>query len=442
MDRRRFLGQVGGAAGGLALGGLPPTRAFRPGTQPSGRFAFNDRIAALQAAGDERLWRILKAQFVFPADYAYLNTAGLGACPFVVSNTVKAMMDREEENPSATHSETDWARIRGKLAATLGPGCSADEIALVSTATEGINVILNGLGLSRGDEVITSTHEHPAVNIALLLKRATAGIEIRTFEPDLARAQGNVDRIAALFTPRTRVVFISHVTCTTGQLFPVPEIARLAAPRNIRVALDGAQSLCQLPIDIAASGADYYTASGHKFLMGPKRTGILYVKRDRIESLTPTTVGSYSEASWSMPERHLALRPNAQRYEYGTQNDALIYGLETAADLVSSIGLPAIWEHNRALAEQCYEGLRKLPGVDLLSAAEPEARTAILSFRIRNRTNSDVAAELGRNRIRVRVVSEAGLNAIRVSFHIFNDAEQVGRLLDQVGRLAGRPTRP
>ena len=430
MDRRRFLGQVAGAVGAAAASNAA-TRAETDALCP----------AVQGAAGDDRLWRLLKGQFAFPPDYAYLNVAGLGACPYSVTNTVKAMMDREEESPSAAHSETDWARIRGKLAAALGPECSADEIALVSTATEGINIILNGLGLGRGDEVITSTHEHPALNIPLLHLHARAGLVIRTFEPDLARAEGNVDRIAALVTPRTRLIFISHVTCTTGQVFPVEAITRLAAPRGIRVALDGAQSLCQFPIDIAQSGADFYTASGHKFLMGPKRTGILYVRRDRLDQLAPTTVGAYSDASWSMPERRLALRPNAQRYEYGTQNDALVYGLEAAADLVAAVGLEAIWQHNRALVERCRDGLATIDGVDLLSPADADARSAILSFRLRGRVNSEVAAELGRRRLRVRSVTEAGLDAVRVSFHVCNDRDQVARLLEEVGRLARQAAR-
>jgi cysteine desulfurase/selenocysteine lyase len=219
-------------------------------------------------------------------------------------------------------------------------------------------------------------------------------------------------------------------------------MARVAAARGIPLAIDGAQSLAQFPIDIAATGAAFFTASGHKFLMGPKRTGLLYVRRDWIARLRPTVVGAYSDESWSMPERRLALRAAAQRFEYGTQNDALVYGLEAAADLVETVGLDRIWAHNRALAERCREGLVAIAGVEIAGPHEAAARSAILSFRLRGRSAQEVAGELGRRRQRVRVVSEAGLDAIRVSFHVCNDGSHVSRLIEDVARLTGGTPRP
>ena len=394
------------------------------------------RARAELGVGNPRFWQFIRDQFQLARQTAYLNTAGLGASPFAVTNMVKAMMDREEQAPAPGHSEDDWVRIRAKCAAFLGPACSADEIALVSTATEGINIILNGLGLARGDEVITSTHEHPALCLPLLHKIKTAGIEVRTFEPDLARGQGNADRIQALLTKRTRLIFISHVTCTTGQIFPAAEIARLASSRGLLFALDGAQSLCQFPIDIKATGADFYTASGHKFLLGPKRTGILYVRKDRIDALAPSIVGTYSEKASSFTDRTLELRPNAQRFEYGTQNDALIYGLEAAADFIDAIGLPEIWAHNQKLNEACFERLGAIRGVTLLSPAEPGFRSAMVTFSLTGRDNRQVAGALMQRRLRVRSVTEAGLDATRVSFHVHNDADEVDRLVAAVTEIA------
>jgi selenocysteine lyase/cysteine desulfurase len=425
MRRREFLRRTGGAAAGAWLAA---TRAWSQSLDEV------RRLRAEQGVSDPRFWQFIRAQFQLPRETDYLNTAGLGSSPSAVTAMIRTMTDREEQAPSATHSEEDWVRIRGKCAAFLGAGCSADEIALVSTATEGINIILNGIAFERGDEVITSTHEHPALNIPLLHKMKTAGIAIRTFEPDLARAQGNVSRIEALLSKRTRLIFISHVTCTTGQIFPIAEIARLAASRGVLFALDGAQSLCQFPIDIKAAGVDFYTASGHKFLLGPKRTGILYVRKDRLEALTPTIVGAYSEQAASLAARRLELRPNAQRYEYGTQNDALIYGLEAGADFISSIGLPEIWAHNQALTEAALARLGAIPGVKLLSPAEAAYRSAMVSFTLPGRDYRQVAAALAQRHLRIRVVGE--IEAIRASFHVYNDANEVDRLVAAVKELA------
>jgi selenocysteine lyase/cysteine desulfurase len=426
MKRRSFLHGVGVASGSLLAGGWSSVCAAPQGGAPP-----------LPSPGDPQYWPRIRAQFVLPAGFAYLNTAGLASSPLSVSNSVKTWMDREEANPAPGHSEDDWMRIRRKCAALLGSSCSGDEIALVSTATEGINAILNGMPLAADDEIITSTHEHAALVIPLLHKIRTHGVVIRTFEPDLETAQGNVERIAALMSPRTRLIFISHITCTTGQVMPVAQIGQLAASRGVAFALDGAQSWAHLPFDLGSTGAHYFAASGHKWLLGPKRTGVLWIRRDRIATSTPTIVGAYSEAASSLANRTIALRPNAQRFEYGTQNDALIYGVEAAADFINALGLPACWAHNQALAEQCVAELQRMPGVRLLSPRDARDRSAIVSFAVTGRDNRQVAAELVRQRLRVRSVTEAGLDAVRVSFHVCNDAAEVERLLDTLRTVVG-----
>jgi selenocysteine lyase/cysteine desulfurase len=264
----------------------------------------------------------------------------------------------------------------------------------------------------------------------------TTGCVIRTFEPDLVRARGNLDRIAAITTSRTRLIFISHVTCTTGQLMPAADIGRLARDRRITFALDGAQSLGHVPFDIGATLAHYYAASCHKWLMGPKRTGLLYVHPDRQATAMPTVVGAYSDEASDLLARTLKLRPGAERFEYGTQNDALIYGLEAAADYVSGIGLETLWQRNTALGERCRAGLQRVKNMEILSPADVPSRTAIVTFRIAGRDNRAVASALVGRRLRVRSVTEAGLNAVRASFHVCNDESQVDRLIAAVGELA------
>jgi selenocysteine lyase/cysteine desulfurase len=422
VKRRLFLGGLGGAAAALAL-------------RPVAADAAAIGATCASQAGQAPDWARVGSQFRLPNGFAYLNTAGLGASPVIVTDTVKARMDREEENPAPGHSEDDWQRIRGKCAALLGPACRAQDIALMSTATEGINAMLNAMSLGRGDQIITSTHEHAGLVIPLLHKMQTAGCVVRTFEPDLNLASGNLDRIAAITNARTRLIVISHVTCTTGQLMPVAEIGRFARDRRIRFALDGAQSLGQLPFDIRDTGADYYAASCHKWVMGPKRTGLLYVHPDRQMTAMPTVVGAYSDASSNLLARTLTLRPNAQRFEYGTQNNALIYGLEAAVDYVAGIGLAPLWQRNRRLAERCRTGLGAIKGVELLSPADAASRTAILTFRIAGRDNRTVAGALVGRRLRVRSVTESGLDAVRASFHACNDEAQVDRLVAAVAEL-------
>jgi selenocysteine lyase/cysteine desulfurase len=156
MKRREFLCGMGGAAGGvlLAQASPPPSAAPPPVPQAAALEELRRARAALGPEG-ERFWQLVRGQFQLAPDVAYLNTAGLGASPLHVTDVIKAMTDREERAPNPGHSEEDWNRIRGKCAALLGAACSSDEIALVSTATEGINLILNGLALGPGDEVMS-----------------------------------------------------------------------------------------------------------------------------------------------------------------------------------------------------------------------------------------------------------------------------------------------
>jgi selenocysteine lyase/cysteine desulfurase len=410
-------------------------RDFLTGLGAAGTLATTGRATASSQATPGGLWAGLGSQFQFPAGFTYLNTAGLGPCPRAVSDRVKSAMDREEESPSPGHSDEDWTRIRGKCAALLGASAAASEIALVSTATEGINIILNGIPLRAGDEVVTSSHEHVALAIPLLHRIKTAGIVVRTFEPDLRSPAGTVERVRALLTARTRVIFVSHVTCTTGQVLPVQELGRLAAERGAWFALDGAQSLAQFPIDIAATGAHCYTASCHKWLMGPKRTGILWVRRDRLPELSSVVVGAYSDQSNSLATRELTLRSDAQRFEYGTQNDALVYGIEAACDFVQGLGLGTIREHNRQLAESFRSAMARHSHVELLSPADAASRSAIVTFRLPGRDNRQVASALTAKRLRVRSVTEGGLDAVRGSFHVCNTEAHVTMLSDAIASL-------
>jgi len=426
MKRRSFLGMLGATAGALVV---QPTRAL----------AGTTRTPAQAAAAGTPDWATVRAQFRLPKDFAYFNTAGLGTSPRPVLDVLRQRTDRDEEAPSPAHNEDDYTRIRGKCARLLGPSCRAQDVAFVSTATEGVNAILNAVPLGRGDEIITSTHEHAAVIIAALHKSQTTGCVVKTFEPDLVTAQGNVDRIAALVTPKTKLILISHVMCTTGQLVPAAAIGRLAAERGVTYALDGAQSLAHVPFDIAATGAHYYTASCHKWLMGPKRTGLLYVRPDRQLAAVPTVVGAYSDAGVDFAKRTLTLRPNAQRFEYGTQNNALIYGLEAACDFHAAFGLDELWRRNSRLAGLCRSGLEQTAGVDILSPQDVPSRTAILTFRVKGRDGRTVAAALAAKKLRVRTVTEAGLNAVRLSFHICNDEEEVVRFLAELpGAMRGQ----
>ena len=426
MNRKEFLRWTAALAG-LCL----------PLATKSASAALSGLARAGAAGDDEAFWKLIRDQFILDPEWTFLNFGGLGSCPLPVLQSFAEWSRSEERAPSAGHDAKEWDKVKDKLAALLGKTCRREDLALINCATEGVNMIINGLPLKAGDEVITSTHEHVAVNTGLLNRMQRDGIAIRLFEPDIRRAGGNVDRIAALVSPRTRLIIVSHVTCTTGQLLPAKDIAALARSKGIWFALDGAQAPVCVPFDIAETGADFYTCSTHKWAMGPKRTGFLYVRPGMLEALRPLTVGAGSSKSYNVAKGELALEPTVQRFEYGTQNDALFYALGTALDMVATIGPDRIWAHNHALAERFYAGVKGIKGVETLSPEEGTWRTAMIGFRIPGLGSAKIMEHLNKDRIRVRPVSEGGLDSIRVSFHVCNTDAEVTKILDSLRKLAG-----
>lgn len=432
MNRKEFLRMTAALAGGVAGLSLPndlASAASEPGhpTNPLARAIPGD---------DDAFWAFVRSQFVLDPEWSYLNIGGLGACPLPVLNAVSEGSRAEERAPGAGHDARAWDLVKERLARLLGPGCRKEDLALISTATEGISLIVNGLRLDRGDEVITSSHEHAALYTALLNRAQRDGIVIRIFDPDTRSGSGNVDRIARLINARTRLIFISHVSCTIGQCFPVKDIAALARAKGAWFALDGAQAPVCVPFEIADCGADFYACSAHKWIMGPKRTGFLYVRQGMLDALRPQTLGMGSFERFDVASGELVLHPTVRRFEYGTQNEGLSFGLGMAAEFVEMIGRDRIWRHNHALAERFYHELRDIPGVELVSPEEEACRTAMIGFRMQGRTHTRISEHLAKDRIRVRTVTEGGLNSIRVSFHVCNHDGEVTAILDSLKRLA------
>jgi len=424
VNRQEFFRTTAAMVGGLAL-----ARDGRPS-------AIGEGLESAAAQDEDAFWKLIRDQFALDPDWTYLNFGGLGSPPLPVLNSFQEWTRSENRAPSAGHDEKEWAGTKTRLAAVLGKSCRMEDLALIGCATEGVNMIVNGLPLKKGDEVITSTHEHICLHSALLNRRQRDGIVIRVFDPDRESGLGNVDRIGRLIGPRTRLIFVSHVTCTTGQRFPAEEIAALARSKGIWFALDGAQAPVCVPFDIVDCGADFYTCSTHKWIMGPLRTGFLYVRPGLLDVLRPLTVGAYSSQRYDVRKNEFVFQPTAQRFEYGTQNDALFFALGKALDFVRMIGLDRIWRHNHALAERFYLALRDRPGVEILSPAEEAYRTAMISFRLKAVEFGKINEHLAKDKIRVRAVAEGGVNGIRVSFHICNRDADVDTILASLKTLA------
>lgn len=422
MQRRGFLK---GATGLLGASILPALAS--------------DSAAAIPSAGeggpeDEAFWSRLRDQFPLTHHRIYLNTAGLGPSPHSVVEAVHRRTVELEETCETGQSHELWEAVKGRAARLLG--CDADELAYTRNTTEGVNIVCNGLPLKAGDEVITSTHEHVGNTIAWLARQRRDGIGIRVFEPSTTAAAENVERIRALINRRTRLLSVSHVTTATGQVLPVKEIGRLAAEHGLWYFLDGAQAAGQVPLDVHDIGCHAYATSGHKWLLGPKGTGLLYVRRDALDLIEAKWVGAHSNhGAFDMATGQFAFDPTAQRYEYGTVSVALFHGLGVALQFLLDLSMERVWARDHALGARLIAGLQGV-GAEVVSPLHPDEHSAMVSFRVAGIDRSQLQTYLAEKyRIRSRGIYEGGFDAVRVSPHVFSSAADVDRVVEAVAAL-------
>ena len=420
MNRKKFIATIGVVAGG-SLTGFRRSAAGASTNHP-----------VILPGNEDDLWRVIKQEFSFPDGYIYLNTGGIGSVPRHVRSFFSDAWAQLEMNPTPGHDTNRWNDIKKDIAPLCGNGVDFTEVALISSATEGINIILNGLPFQKGDEIITTTHEHPALNIPLLNQIKRNGVVVKYFEPDRKNGLNNVKLISDLITKKTKLIFISHRTTTTGQLLPVKEIGDLARSRRIWFALDGAQAPGSMLIDVIGWNVDFYTFSSHKWILAPRRTGVLYIRKDMQDLVAPITVGAYSDNGFNIKDGTLNFQSSGQRYEYGTQNELLFFGFHESLKFINSIGIQRIREHNEILSEKFYEDLKKTGKCELLSPEEREFRSSMITFRIPGKNLNEITGAMGKDNIRVRPVGEADLNGVRVSFHLYNDIDDVEKAVTSI----------
>ena len=422
VDRKTFLRSVGlGAAAVLAKSSFSAT---------TGEDALP--LPVFDAGKSEEYWQAVRALYPIEDDPLYLNTGGLGPASSPVlqkaANTTRALQRHSETG----HDLFEPARVA--LARFLG--VEPDEVCFTRNATEGNSIIAAGLTLKQGDEVIFDSHAHPGGSFPWFNQVRQRGIKVKLFEPDNSSADANLQRIRDLITPRTRVIQISHITCTTGLILPAREIAQLARERGIWSHFDGAQAVGMIPVNLSVIGCDSYAVSGHKWLGGPHETGLLYLRRTGLDAIAPAGIGAYSGELARLPGE-LAYRAAASRHEYGTRNAAAIVALAEAVRLQDMIGRERIAARGHALASTLFGQFKEIAGLEILSPQSDALRGSMITIRLpRAPAAKFFSYLLKEHKLRCRPVSEQGLEAVRISTHIFNLAADCTRIAAAVRAAA------
>ena len=308
----------------------------------------------------------------------------------------------------AFFEEVMAARRRLREAVGRLVGAAPEAVALTTSTTEGCNTVLASLRLARGDEVVTTDSEHPGLLGPLAVSPAT----VRVAPVSSASAADALRLIEAEITDRTRLVALSHVAWTTGQVLPIRELVG----RGVPVLVDGAQSVGAVPVDVESLGCDFYTVSGQKWLLGPDATGALYVRSDWVERLTPA---SPSYLSWEDTEA-LEPWPDARRFESVWVPPPAVAGLLASLAFAEEVG-PERFEQARRQAERC----RELSSARAQVVTEPGQAT-LVSVRPRDPA-PDVVKRLAAANVVVRDLP--GLGWVRASCGFWTSDEDVERFV-------------
>ncbi|MBZ5538961.1 MAG: aminotransferase class V-fold PLP-dependent enzyme [Acidobacteriia bacterium] len=424
FDRRNFLASLAGFAGALTL----PQRLLADLAQAPGKLP----DAALYEANEEAYWTELRKQFLIPEDEVYLNNGTVGSSPAPV---LRAIFDGYNDTEKMAQSDPEdypiwgyaaWNEFRDPLAAFLG--CTRDEIAILRNATEANSYIANGLDLQPGDEVLMTDQEHPGGEGPWQLRAKRYGIVVK--KVTLPRPVPNAAAVLTLFsdaiTPRTRVLFFSHITTVTGVVLPARELCALARSKGILSAVDGAHVTGMMRVNLHELGCDMYTSSPHKWLQAPKGTGFLYVRDEVIDRVWNTIVTE----GWNEPK----LR--AERFQrIGSSNVPVLWGLRAAIQLANQIGLERIERRHRQMADYILKEMLAR-GAESWTSPDPALRCAIATVNAPQIQTMEVETWLWKNKkIRIRGGAPSKIRLSTPYYLLRKDVDRFLAAFDEYRRL-------
>jgi cysteine desulfurase / selenocysteine lyase len=373
------------------------------------------------------------------AHVAHLNNAGAALPPRQVTEAVVAHLHREAEigGYEAAAAATREVEHTYAAIATL-IGSDSDEVAVIENATRAWDMAFYGIAFKPGDRILTSRAEYASNVIAFLQVAARTGAVVEVVDddetgqlsiPDLRR------RLSDGSGP-VKLVAITHVPTQGGLVNPAAEVGAVTREAGVLYLLDACQSVGQLPIDVDEIGCDVLSATGRKFLRGPRDTGFLYVRRGVLNQIDPPFLDLHA-ATWTAPDRY-EIRPDARRFENWETNYAGKVGLGVAIDYALSWGLPAIEARITELADYLRQRLAALDGVHLHD--QGPRRCGIVTFTVDGAASVDVHRRLSERGVNVSVsvadyarldLPPRGLaDLVRASVHYYNTHAEIDRLVD------------
>ncbi len=415
LPRRQFLGALALPVVAAACAALDPVRA-----RAALAAAPPPAVPPDEAAQDEDFWFEISRAFTQDRTLINLNNGGVSPAPAVVQESMKRWLDHANRQPPAlsllgNHPEIET--VREGLARTFG--AHPEEVAITRNASESLQVCQMGLDLRAGDEVVTSTQDYPRMLNAFRQRERREGLKLVLVQlPVPAEDDAEVvRRFEAAFTPRTRLLLVSHMINLTGQILPVRELVAMARRHGVPCIVDGAHALAHFEFRLDQLDCDYYGSSLHKWLFAPHGTGLLYVRRERIAGLWPLMAADATQDG------------DIRKFEeIGTHPLANYLAIADALDFHAGIGPARKAARLRLLRDRWARRLLQHPRVRLHTSLDPRWSCGIATVQVEGLDTGKLQQWLwNEQRILTTGIGHAEFNGLRVSPSVYTRPEEVDR---------------
>jgi len=426
FNRRKFLSSVGKGFGMMALSSTVVASLFE-NLQAKTRLI--EHLSPAEVAADEDFWATIQQAFSVTRGIVNLNNGGVSPSPRMVTEAFVRYTWQQEDATAYTMwqlLEPQSETIRTGLAEIFG--CDAEEIAITRNASESLEILLMGMDLKSGDEILTSTQDYPRMLTTLRQREMREGLKLNLIKVPIAPR--DVNDLATPFeravTPKTKLILVSHQINLTGQIMPVRKVCEMARARGIETIVDGAHSFAQFDFKRDDLQCDYFGTSLHKWLYAPKGTGMLYVRKEKIPKV------------WALMASEDKNRSDIRKFEeIGTHSAAMRLAIGEAVLFHNAIGGKRKEARLRYLSRYWMNKLKTVPKVGFNTSFDDAQSCAIANFKIEGIDPVQIGGYLmAKHKIFTTPIVHDEFTGIRITPNVYTTLWELDRFCQVVAGIA------
>jgi selenocysteine lyase/cysteine desulfurase len=426
--RRKFIQKMGLLAGAFSAGSL--FNELHAASWDSAAQKLTG-LSPEAIAADEDYWSVIQQGYSVDSNLIILNNGGVSPSPRVVQDAVERYNKLSNQGPSYYMWRIlDQGRepLRQKLAVLAG--CSPEEIAINRNTTEALNTVIYGLELRAGDEVIGTKQDYPNMIQAYKQRALREGIVYTqlNFSFPIENDADIVGAFERAITPKTKLIHVTHIINWIGQIMPVKKICAMAKKHNIEVIVDGAHSFGLLDFKVPDLGCDYFGTSLHKFLSAPIGSGMLWIKKEKIEKIWPLLCNSEPRSA------------DIRKFEtLGTRSFPIEQGIGEAVNFQNAIGSKRKEERIRYLKNYWAGKVKEIPKVKIHTSFKPEYSCAICGVSVDGMTPGELDSALFTSyKIHTVGIVWENISCVRITPHVYTKLQDLDKLVLAIEEIASR----